>query len=97
MAENLRSVAVRVTIDTSKRTEILDRDDLDIPEMETEIREFIEGLGYTLPSQEILNIALDTIKRIADGNTNNPTTLARATLATINRLADEGTMSPFPG
>ena len=91
MAEHLRSVNVRVEVDTNKRTEVLDRRDLDLDQMETAVREFIEGLGlgFTSQSQTLLDIATDALKRIALGTTNNPTALARTTLSMIKSLRDE--------
>lgn len=89
MAETFRSVAVRVEVDTNKRTEVLERHDLDFTQMETEVREFVESLGYTLPSQDMLTTALDALASIANGDTKDPAHAADQALAAIASLRDE--------
>lgn len=91
MAETIRDIQVhlRIEVDTNKQTYVLDRDGLDLTQMETEAADFAQGLGLTLRSQELLDIALDTLKRIASGDDTYAAATAEDALDAIRAKRNE--------
>lgn len=47
MAEYVRTVHVRVEVDTNKNTYVLDRDEVPLSEADEVVRDFIEGLDLS--------------------------------------------------